>query len=163
MPGELKAGRYELTKEIGRGGMGVVYSARDARLGRRVALKMIPAELIHNTELRLRLGREARAASLLNHPGIATVFDFVDQAEESFIVYEYIEGVTLRQKLGRDRFGTERILDIGIQLAEALAAAHENGIIHRDLKPENVMVTPATERTGRVKILDFGLAKHYKP
>jgi predicted Ser/Thr protein kinase len=163
MPGELKAGRYELTKEIGRGGMGVVYSARDARLGRRVALKMIPAELIHNTELRRRLGQEARAASRLSHPGIATVFDFIDEAEESFIVYEYIEGVTLRQKLGRDRFSAERILDMGIQLAEALAAAHENGIIHRDLKPENVMVTPASDRTGRVKILDFGLAKHYKP
>lgn len=162
MIGEVKAGRYEIVEELGRGGMGVVYGARDGRLGRKVALKMIPREVIDNTELRRRLGQEARAASALGHAGVATVYDFVDQGEESFIVYEYVEGVTLRQKLDH-RFSTEGILDVGVQIAEALAVAHERGIIHRDLKPENVMLTATSERSAHVKILDFGLAKLPKP
>ncbi len=163
MVGEVKAGRYEVTRELGRGGMGVVCRARDARLGRTVALKMISQEVVNNAELRRRLVQEARAASALSHPGVATVYDFVEQAEESFIVYEYVEGVTLRERLNQHRFGTEEILDIGIQLADALAAAQERGIIHRDLKPENIMLTKGGERSGRVKILDFGLAKLHKP
>jgi predicted Ser/Thr protein kinase len=163
MVGEVKAGRYEVGKEIGRGGMGVVYIAHDARLGRTVALKMIPREVVHNSDLRRRLSQEARASSALSHPGVATVFDFVEQGEESFIVYEYVDGVTLRHRLGEHRFTTEEILDLGIQLAGALAAAHERGIIHRDLKPENLMLVRSDERSGQVKILDFGLAKFATP
>ncbi len=160
MIGEVKAGRYEVTRELGRGGMGVVCCARDVLLGRTVALKMIPPEVVHNAELRRRLAQEARAASALSHPAVATVYDFVEQGEESFIVYEYVEGATLREKLRKHRISTEEILDIGTQLTEALAAAHERGIIHRDLKPENIMLTQEGER---VKILDFGLAKLRQP
>jgi len=160
MVGEVKAGRYEVTREVARGGMGVVYSARDVRLGRAVALKMIPREVMHNAELRRRLEQEARAASALNHSAVATVYDFVDDGAESFIVYEYVEGATVRQQLVEHRFSTEEILNAGIELADGLAAAHHRGIVHRDLKPENVMVTHGSEGSGHVKILDFGLAKH---
>lgn len=143
--------------------MGLVYRARDNRLHRAVALKMLPREAIHDSDLRRRLAREARAASAITHPGVATVYDFEEHSEESFIVYEYVEGVTLREKLGKGRFTIEEILDVGVQLADALAAAHERGIVHRDLKPENIMLTPGPEGLGRVKILDFGLAKMHKP
>jgi len=163
MPEELKAGRYGIEQEIGRGGMGQVFRARDTRLGRTVALKMLPAELTHDAELRRRLAQEARAASALTHPGVATVYDFEEHDRESFIVFEYVEGSTLRQVLTSRRFTTNEILDVGIQLADALAAAHDRGIIHRDLKPENIMLAPGPERPGRVKILDFGLAKLRKP
>ncbi len=163
MAGEPKAGRYEVEKEIGRGGMGVVYRARDCRLRRTVALKMLPDDVMHNAELRRRLVQEARAASALGHPGVATVYDFEEQAGESFIVFEYVEGTTLRERLKRHRFSMEEILDIGIQLADALAAAHDHGIVHRDLKPENIMLTPGHQGPGRVKILDFGLAKLRRP
>ncbi len=163
MAGELKAGRYEVEQQIGRGGMGLVYRARDNRLHRIVALKMLPREATHDSDLRRRLAREARAASAITHPGVATVYDFEEHSEESFIVYEYVEGVTLREKLGKGRFTTEEVLDVGVQLADALAAAQERGIVHRDLKPENIMLTPGLEGLGRVKILDFGLAKMHKP
>ncbi len=163
MAGELKAGRYELEREIGRGGMGQVYLARDTRLGRTVALKLLPREATHDSDLRRRLAQEARAASAISHPGVATVYDFEEGVEESFIVYEYVEGVTLRDWLGKNRSTTEEILEIGVQLADALAAAHERGITHRDLKPENIMLTPARERVGRAKIMDFGLAKQRRP
>jgi len=163
MQGEVKAGRYELMKEIGRGGMGVVYSARDLRLGRKVAVKLLPRDLTHSPELQRRLAQEARAASAFTHPGVATVYDYVDEPEDNFIVYEYVEGVTLRERLRSHRFTTEETLDIGMQLADALAAAHERGIIHRDLKPENIMLSPGSARSGQVKILDFGLAKFRHP
>jgi predicted Ser/Thr protein kinase len=163
MADELKADRYKIEKELGRGGMGVVLRARDTRLGRMVALKMLPGSMTQNAELRRRLAVEARAASSLSHPGVATVYDFFEQADESFIVYEYVEGCTLREKLRKTRCTTEEVLEIGIQLADALAAAHDRGIVHRDLKPENIMVLPGPQTPGRAKILDFGLAKRRPP
>ncbi len=163
MSDDRPAERYELEREIGRGGMGRVYRALDTHLGRIVALKKLPLEVTHDAELRRRLAREARAASALSHPGVATVYEFVEQPDESFIVFEYVEGLTLRERLSQRRFTTEEVLDIGLQLADALATAHDRGIVHRDLKPENIMLTPGPERPGRTKILDFGLAKLRRP
>ncbi len=160
MLNELIGGRYKVDREVGRGGMGVVLRAYDTRLNRLVALKMLPSNSTHDSELRHRLAAEARAASALSHPGIATVYDFVEQGEGSFIVYEYVEGRTWRKELARARFTTDEILDASAQLADALAAAHSHGIVHRDLKPENIMSVPDDYSRGRVKILDFGLAKH---
>lgn len=158
---ELVIGRYKIEQEVGRGGMGVVLRAHDTRLNRIVALKMLPAEATHSPEMNCRLGVEARAASALSHPSIATVYDFVERDEGSFIVYEFVEGQTLRRELARAPFTTEGILDAGVQLADALVAAHAHGITHRDLKPENIMLVPDNYSRGRVKILDFGLAKRY--
>src|SRR5713101_3258694 len=140
--------------------MGVVLRAYDTRLNRLVALKMLPSNARQDSELCRRLAAEARAASALSHPGIATVYDFVERGEGSFIVYEYIEGRTWRKELARARFTTDEILDAGAQLADALVAAHSRGIVHRDLKPENIMSMPDDCSRGRIKILDFGLAKH---
>lgn len=159
----LKADRYEIEQEIGRGGMGRVYRARDTRLGRTVALKTLPAELTHDAELRRRLAQEARAASALNHPGIATVYDYLEADGECFIVYEYVEGVTLRERLNRNRPTTDEVLELAVQLADSMAAAHDRGVVHRDLKPENIMLTPGPQSPGRTKILDFGLAKILQP
>ena len=159
MLSELIVGRYRVEKELGRGGMGVVLQAYDTWLRRVVALKVLPPDTIHNPELSRRLATEARAASALNHPGIATVYDFVDQNDASFVVYEYVEGQTFRDKLSQGRFTTEEVLSAGVQLSDALLAAHSRGIIHRDIKPENIMWTPDDCFGGRVKILDFGLAK----
>jgi predicted Ser/Thr protein kinase len=163
MTGQRIAGRYEIEREIGRGGMGQVYRARDTRLGRTVAIKRLPADMVHDTELRRRLAQEARAASALNHPGIATVYDYEEHEGESFIVFEYVEGITLRERSGQRRLTPEEIVDAGIQMAEALLAAHERGIVHRDLKPENVMVVSGSGRLLRMKVLDFGLAKQRVP
>lgn len=158
--GDLIAGRYRVEEEIGRGGMGVVFRALDMLLNRCVALKMLPPEAIHDAGLQRRLASEARTASHLSHPGIAVVFDFVEATDASFIVYELVAGRTLRCELTVGRFSTEELSDAGLQLADALAAAHRQGIIHRDLKPENIMVVPGEDCRGRMKILDFGLAKH---
>ena len=163
MEGELKGGRYMIEGQIGRGGMGVVFRARDTRLKRIVALKMLPAEVMDDADLRRRLVQEARAASAISHPGVATVFDFEEHAGESFIVYEYVEGETLSERLRRSRLSTEEVLDIGIQMADALAAAHDCGVTHRDLKPDNVMLTSPAAASARVKLLDFGLAKLRQP
>jgi len=160
MPNELIDGRYKVEQEVGRGGMGVVLRAYDTRLNRVVALKMLRSNTSHDPELRRRLAAAARAASALTHPGIATVYDFVEQGEGSFIVYEYVEGRTWREELARARFTTDEIFDASAQLADALVAAHTHGIVHRDLKPENIMSVPDGCFRGRVKILDFGLAKH---
>jgi len=157
---ELVDGRYKVEQEVGRGGMGVVLRAYDTRLNRAVALKMLPSNTTHDSELCRRLAAEARAASALSHPCIATVYDFVEQGERSFIVYEFVEGRTWRIELARARFTTDEILDASVQLADALVAAHGHGIVHRDLKPENIMSVPDEYSRGRVKILDFGLAKH---
>ena len=160
MLSELIVGRYRVEQEVGRGGMGVVLRAYDTHLHRRVALKMLPFNTSRNSELNRRLAAEARAASALNHPCIAAVYDFVDQGESSFIVYEYVEGSTWRKALARARFTTDEVLDSAAQLADALVAAHSHGIVHRDLKPENIMWVLDDLSRGRVKILDFGLAKH---
>jgi len=163
MAGELKAGRYEVEKELGSGGMGVVYRARDTRLNRIVALKTVKPEHLHDVQFRRRLAQEARAASAISHPGIATVYDFVEDGEQRLIVHEYVEGVSLRARMHERGFTTEEVLIIGIQISEALAAAHEHGVIHRDIKPENVMLSPAAGGPGRIKVLDFGLAKMRQP
>jgi hypothetical protein len=160
MRGDLIAGRYRIEEEIGRGGMGVVFRALDTLLNRYVALKMLLPEAIHDASFQSRLASEARTASHLSHPGIAVVFDFVEAVDASFIVYELVVGRTLRRELAVGRFSTEELSDAGLQLADALAAAHEQGVIHRDLKPENIMVVPGEGCRGRMKILDFGLAKH---
>jgi len=141
--------------------MGIVFRALDTQLNRPVALKMLPPEATHDTSMQRRLAFEARTASGLNHPGIATVFDFVESADTSFIVYELVPGQTLRCELAAGRFSTEDLLDASVQLADALAAAHQQGVMHRDLKPENIMVLPGEDCRGRLKILDFGLARRF--
>jgi len=158
MSDEPVGGRYRVQEEVGRGGMGVVLRALDLRLNRVVALKMLPSGA-NDPRLRHRLASEARIASVLNHPGIATVYDFVEEPEAVFVVYEFVEGRTLRDALDSTRFALPEILEAGIQLAEGLAAAHDRGVTHRDLKPSNVMLTPGDAAPGRLKILDFGLAK----
>ena len=146
---------YRIEEKLGQGGMGVVYRATDTRLGRAVALKMLPPESFTERTLRRRLATEAKAASALNHPVIATVYDFEIAGDSVFIVYEYVEGSNLRELMRKRSLGLPEILSIFIRIADGLAAAHKAGIVHRDLKPENVMVTP----DGKVKILDFGVAK----
>ncbi len=146
---------YRIEEKVGQGGMGVVYRARDTRLDRTVALKMLLPEFAADPGLRRRLATEARAASALNHPAIATVHDFEEVDDSTFIVYEYVKGTNLREMMRRRSLDLPAVLAICIQIAEGLAAAQEADIVHRDLKPENVMITEAS----RVKILDFGLAK----
>ena len=159
MLGDLIADRYRVEAELGRGGMGVVLRAHDMRLNRTVAVKMLPADAAQSELVRQSLASEARIASALNHPGIATVYDFIEQDEAAFIIYEFVPGRTLRRHLESERFSFSETLDAALQLTEALTAAHDNGITHRDLKPENIMVTPDSSGGCRMKILDFGLAK----
>src|SRR6516162_11372164 len=147
-----KLGPYEILALIGAGGMGEVYRARDTRLGREVALKILPDPLANNPERRARFETEARAASALNHPGIVTIHDIGNVDGVAYMVTEFIDGASLRQSRPET---LRRQLDAAAQIAEALAAAHAAGITHRDLKPENIMIT----RDGRLKILDFGLAR----
>ena len=156
----LAAGRhlgpYIIEREIGRGGMGVIYLARDTRLGRQVALKTLPSVFSLDTRRRERLRVEARAAAGLSHPGIATVFALEEFEGALWIAFEYVPGRTLRQVLlDRSPFPQDDLLRVASQIADALAAAHTRGIVHRDLKPENVVLT----EDGRIKILDFGLAR----
>lgn len=163
MEGELKGGRYRVEHPpIGEGGMGIVYRACDTRLDCTVALKEIKPEHLHDSQFRRRFALEAKLAAGISHPNIARAIDFVDSEAESFIVYEFVEGVTLRKRLTEHRFTTEEILDIGIKIADTLSAAHEKGFIHRDLKPENIMLMPRPDGSVWVKILDFGLAKRVK-
>ncbi len=149
-----KLGPYEIMSPLGVGGMGEVYRARDTRLGRSVAIKVLPQRLSHNPELRERLNHEARAISKLSHPNICALHDIGHHEGTDFLVLEYLEGKTLRQILASGTLPVRRIIDIALQVAEGLAKAHEAGIIHRDLKPENLMISPEV-----VKILDFGLAR----
>lgn len=150
-----KIGSYRLIREIGRGGMGRVFLAHDERLKRRVALKLLPAHLTGDSDRVARFQREARAASALNHPNILTIYDFGRQSGLHYIAAEFVEGRTLRSVISQADCTTQQSLDIAIQVASALAAAHATGIIHRDIKPENIMLRP----DGFVKVLDFGLAK----
>ncbi len=147
--------RYEIISPLGAGGMGQVFLARDTRLERKVALKFLPAEFTKDLYRLHRFEQEAKTASALNHPNIITIHEIGETEGQLFIATEFIEGKTLRQQMTNQRLSIKVALDIAIQVASALAAAHETGIIHRDIKPENVMI----RRDGYVKVLDFGLAK----
>ena len=150
-----RLGRYDVRAKIGAGGMGEVYLAEDTKLGRRVALKTLPAEFTNDKERLHRFQQEARAASALNHPNLLTIYEIGAESGAHFIASEYIDGETLRARLKQGRVKTDDALDIAQQTAFALTAAHGAGIVHRDIKPENVMV----RHDGIVKVLDFGLAK----
>jgi serine/threonine protein kinase/Tol biopolymer transport system component len=150
-----RLGVYEIVVPLGAGGMGEVYLASDHRLGRRVALKILPEAFTSKTDRLRRFEQEARAASALNHPNIITIYEIGEADGAHFIATEYIEGETLRRHLRRAHAGVDESLRVAIQIADALSAAHKAGIIHRDIKPENVMLRP----DGYVKVLDFGLAK----
>ncbi|HJQ40781.1 MAG TPA: serine/threonine-protein kinase, partial [Thermoanaerobaculia bacterium] len=152
-------GRYEVLGAIGEGGMGEVYVARDPSLGRRVAIKKLPPRLATDRDTLARFTHEARSASALNHPNIVTIHEVGTTDGGPYIVMEYIEGADLRSMVRDGPLPVRRVLDIGTQIADGLAAAHERGIVHRDLKPENIMLT----KDGFVKILDFGLAKTVTP
>ena len=150
-----RLGRYEIRSLLGVGGMGEVYLAQDTQLRRPVALKLLPPEFTHNEERLARFKQEAFAASALNHPNILTIYEIGSEDGVYFIATEFIDGASLRERMAKERLTIEQVLDIGGQIASALAAAHAAGIMHRDIKPENVMV----RRDGYVKVLDFGLAK----
>jgi serine/threonine protein kinase/tetratricopeptide (TPR) repeat protein len=149
-------GPFRIEQELGRGAMGVVYLAHDTKLDRPVAIKSLPAELLENTTARTRFGREGRVLASLNHPNIATIYEELQEAEGvGYLVLEYVPGQTLAERIAGARFKPQEALSIAQQIAEAVAAAHEHGVIHRDLKPGNIKITPE----GRIKVLDFGLAK----
>src|SRR5712692_6434001 len=154
IPG-VRLGPYEVLAPLGAGGMGEVWKARDARLGREVAIKVLPASFSADEDRLRRFEQEAKAAGLLNHPNITAVHDIGVHEGAPYIVTELLEGETLRERLAGGPLPQRKALDFAGQIAQGLAAAHEKGIVHRDLKPENLFVT----KDGRVKILDFGLAK----
>ncbi|HEY6139179.1 MAG TPA: serine/threonine-protein kinase, partial [Thermoanaerobaculia bacterium] len=152
---ESMLGPYRIAGIAGEGGMGVVYRARDTRLGRDVAIKVLTHLATDDRERLLRFEQEARAAGMLNHPNLLTIYDIGHDSGGPYIVSELLEGETLRARLDRGPLLARRAVDAALQIAQGLAAAHEKGIIHRDLKPENIFLT----RDGRAKILDFGIAK----
>src|SRR6185369_15421024 len=151
----VRLGTYEIVGPLGAGGMGEVYRAKDLRLGRDIALKVLPETLARDAEHLARFEREARTVAGLNHPNIVVLHSVEDEDDVRFLTMELIEGQRLLDLVTPGGLPLSRVLDIAIAIADALAAAHERGVVHRDLKPANVMVT----RDGRVKVLDFGLAK----
>ncbi|MFI5143603.1 MAG: serine/threonine-protein kinase, partial [Thermoanaerobaculales bacterium] len=150
-----RLGPYEILAPLGAGGMGEVYRGKDHKLDREVAIKVLPANLADNADALGRLEREAKAVAALSHPNILAVHDFGKIAGVTFAVMELLDGETLRERLSAGALSVRKAVDLGVQIAHGLAAAHEKGIVHRDLKPENIFLT----RDGRAKILDFGLAK----
>ena len=154
-----KLGPYDIESMLGAGGMGEVYRARDARLNRTVAIKVLPTSFSADADRMQRFVQEARAAAALNHPNILSIFDIGEERGAPYIVSELLEGSTLREQLRSGALGSRKAIDCALQVARGLAAAHDKGIVHRDLKPENIFLTD----DGRVKILDFGLAKLTRP
>ena len=150
-----KVGGFEIVNIIGRGGMGVVYLARDTKLKRSVAVKSMPASLAENSTARTRFRREAELLASLNHPNIAVIYEILEEEKAGYLVLEHVPGETLSERISREPLKLEQALTIGRQIAEAVSAAHKKGIVHRDLKPGNIKITPE----GRIKVLDFGLAK----
>ena len=148
---------YRVTGKLGIGGMGIVYEGQDLRLSRPVALKFLPEELAGDSEAARRLEREARTVAGLNHPNICTVYEVDEHEGTAFIVMERVEGSNLKQHMARQALDTPQIVDIALQITQALEAAHAAGIVHRDIKPGNIVVGT----TGQVKVLDFGLARRF--
>jgi serine/threonine protein kinase len=148
---------YSLVEKIGKGGMGEVYRAKDQKLGRDVAIKVLPEEFARDTDRVARFQREAKLLASLNHPNIAAIHGLEESSGTNFLVLELVEGKTLADQIKKGPIPVEESLKFAIQIAEALEAAHEKGVIHRDLKPSNIKVTPE----GKVKVLDFGLAKAF--
>src|SRR5262245_17315185 len=154
-----RLGPYEIVSALGAGGMGEVYRARDTKLGRDVALKVLPESFAADPDRIARMHREAQVLAAINHPNIAAIYGFEDTGNVHALVLEFVDGATLADRIARGPIPLDETLPIAKQIAEALEAAHEQGIIHRDLKPANIKVRP----DGTVKVLDFGLAKVAEP
>jgi serine/threonine protein kinase len=156
---KTELGRYEIRSLIGKGGMGEVYLAQDTSLNRRVALKVLPADVASNQDRMRRFKQEATSAASLNHPNIAHIYEIGQSGDHNFIAMEYVDGATLRDKIHREHEDLSKLLRALQHVAEGLAKAHDAGIVHRDLKPDNIMITS----DGHAKVLDFGLAKLIEP
>ena len=150
-------GHYQITNPLGKGGMGEVYQAKDQKLGRDVAIKVLPDEFARDTDRVARFQREAKLLASINHPNIAAIYGLEESGGTNFLVMELIEGQTLADRIKTGPIPVEETLKLALQIAEALEAAHEKGVIHRDFKPANIKVTP----DGKIKVLDFGLAKAF--